>query len=188
MATERSTRPPSTTPARAGCVEGLGILGAGDTATHVQEDPDRQPRRDRLPRHQDGAANGHRHGRGLFRGRSRRAPRRARRRVRLHRPGAEPRVVPVDGPNHRRLQGDRRRSGPPRLRLPVRERGLRAARRGRGHRLHRAQARVDRGDGRQDRLQEAGGGGRGQHDPGSQRGDRVSASSPSRSRARSATR
>jgi hypothetical protein len=34
--------------------------------THVQEDPDRQPRRDRLPRDQDGAQDGDRHGRGLF--------------------------------------------------------------------------------------------------------------------------
>ena len=39
------------------------------------------------------------------------------------RPGAEPRVVPVDGQDHRRLQADRRRRGPSGLRLPVRERG-----------------------------------------------------------------
>ncbi len=65
--------------------------------------------------------------------------------------GAEPRVVPVDGQDHRRLQADRRRGGPSRLRLPVRERGVRAPRRGGGHRLHRPEARGDRGDGRQDR-------------------------------------
>ena len=69
----------------------------------------------------------------------------------LHRPGAEPRLVPVDGQDHRRLQADRRRGGPSGLRLPVRERDVRAPGRGGRHRLHRPQARVDRGDGRQDR-------------------------------------
>ena len=106
----------------------------------------------------------------------------------LHRPGAEPRVVPADRPDHRGLQADRRRGGPPRLRLPLRERGVRAPRRGGGHRLHRPEARVDRGDGRQDRLEEARGRGQGQHHPRPQRRDRRPPSRPSRSPGRSATR
>ena len=53
--------------------------------------------------------------------------------------------------------------GAPGLRLPVGERGLRPARRGRGHHLHRAEALFDRGDGRQDRLEEARERGQGQH-------------------------
>ena len=44
----------------------------------------------------------------------------------------------------------------PWLRLPVGERGVRTPRRGRGAGLHRPQARRDRRDGRQDRLQEVG--------------------------------
>ena len=60
----------------------------------------------------------------------------------------------------------------PRLRLPVRERGVRRAARGRGHRLHRPEARGDRRDGRQDRVEEARRGGQGQHDPRLRRGDR----------------
>ena len=39
------------------------------TVCDVLENPDRQSRRDRLPRHPHRAAAGHRHGRGLFRGR-----------------------------------------------------------------------------------------------------------------------
>ena len=53
-----------------------------------------------------------------------------------------------------------------------RERGLRAPRRGRGHRLHRPQALLDRRDGRQDRVEEAGQRGQGQHHPGLERRDR----------------
>ena len=43
------------------CIRGRG--------PRVQENPDRQSRRDRLPHHQDRPADGHRHGRGLFRSR-----------------------------------------------------------------------------------------------------------------------
>ena len=53
-----------------------------------------------------------------------------------------------------------------------RERGLRPARGGRGHHLHRPQALFDRGHGRQDRLQEAGQGGQGQHHSRLERRDR----------------
>ena len=48
-----------------------------------------------------------------------------------------------------------RRRGPPGLRLPVGERGVRAGRRGRGTRLGRPAARGDRGDGRQAPLARA---------------------------------
>ena len=52
------------------------------TMQHVQENPDCQPRRNRLPRHQDRAQDGHQDRRRLFRGRPRRAPCRACRRGR----------------------------------------------------------------------------------------------------------
>ena len=66
----------------------LGHTRCPETHDHVQEDPDRQPRRDRLPRHQDRPAPRHRHRRRLLGGRPRRAPRRARRRGGGDRPGA----------------------------------------------------------------------------------------------------
>jgi hypothetical protein len=52
------------------------------------ENPDRQPRRDRLPGHQDGAPHGHQDGRRLFRCRSRCAACRDGRRGRAYRPPA----------------------------------------------------------------------------------------------------
>ncbi len=52
------------------------VVRAGD----VREDPDRQPRRDRLPDRPHLPPARHPHGRGLFRGRSRRPPRRPLRR------------------------------------------------------------------------------------------------------------
>ena len=74
--------------------------------------------------------------------------------------------------DHRRLQGDRRRGGASRLRLPLRARELRQGA-GRGEdRLHRAAAQGDRGDGRQDRIEEARQGGRGQRRPRLHRRDR----------------
>ena len=51
------------------------------------QDPDRQSRRDRLPRDPHRAADGHRDGRGLFRGRCRRAACRDGRRGAADRPG-----------------------------------------------------------------------------------------------------
>jgi len=70
---------------------------------HVHEDPDRESGGDRLPRHQDGAQDGHRHGRGVFRGRSQRAPCGAGRRGRIAGAGAGARVVPGGRQDHRRL-------------------------------------------------------------------------------------
>ena len=87
-------------------------------------------------------------------------------------PAPSRRVVPRRRQDHCRLQGDRRRGRPSGLRLPVRERRVRAPGRSRRHRLHRPEARVDRGDGGQDRVEEAGRCRQGQYDPGLQRGDR----------------
>ena len=61
---------------------------------HVQEDPHCQPRRDRLPGHQDRPPHGHQDGRGLFRCRQGRAARRDGRRGRAYRPG-RPRRSPT---------------------------------------------------------------------------------------------
>ena len=69
-------------------------------------------------------------GRRLLRGRPRRAARAARRRGARGRPGAVARVVPADRPRARGGARERRRRHPSRLRLPVRERGLRARLRG----------------------------------------------------------
>ena len=88
-------------------------------------------------------------------------------------PGAFARVVSRGRQDHRSGQKDRRAGDSPGLRLPERERSLCQALRRRGHRLHRSQGAFDRGHGRQDRLQEAGAGGQGQHDPGLERCHRV---------------
>ncbi len=132
---------------------------------NVHQDPDCQPRRDRLPHHQDRAPHGHRDRRRLLGGGPRRPACRACRRSRLHRSAGLARLVSRQGQDHRRVQGDGRPGRASRLRVPVRERGVRARPRGRRHRVHRAEARVDRGDGRQDRVQEARGQGQRQHDP-----------------------
>ena len=132
-------------------------LGRERQSAHVQAHPDRQSRRNRLPDHQDRAADGDRDGRGLFRRRPRRAACRDGRRGGPDRPAAGGRKLSGDRQDRRRLPQDRRRGGASGLRLSVRARGLsQGARRGR-HRLHRAQSRGDRGDGRQDRKQEGGG-------------------------------
>ena len=127
---------------------------------HVHQDPDRQPRRDRLPRHQDGAADGHRDRRRLLRRRRERAPRPPRRRGGAHRPGAGARVVPGRREDHRRREGDRRAGDPSRLRLPLGERRLRRRVRGRRHRLHRPAGVGDPGDGLEVGGQDADGEGR----------------------------
>ncbi|CAA9391266.1 MAG: Propionyl-CoA carboxylase biotin-containing subunit, partial [uncultured Ramlibacter sp.] len=139
----------------------------------VHQDPHCQPRRDRLPRHQDRPQDGHQDRGRVLRGRPRRAPRVAGRRGGLPRAGAQPRELPGGRQDHRGLQADRGAGGAPGLRLPVGERGLRAARGGGRHHLHRPQALFDRGHGRQDRVQEAGQRGEGQHHPGVERCHRV---------------
>ena len=85
----------------------------------------------------------------LFRGRPRRQVRQAGRRVRLHRPGAVAAELPQHAGDHLRGRGHRRRGDPPGLRLPVRERRLRRARREERLHLHRPDARIDPHHGRQ---------------------------------------
>ena len=123
---------------------------------NVQENLDRQSRRDRLPHHRDGAADGDRDGGGLFRGRRRGAACTPGRRGGIDRPAAIGRQLSAHRPDRRRLPKDRRRGGASRLWVFVGAAGFRdGARRGR-HRVHRAQPRGDRRDGRQDRLETAG--------------------------------
>ena len=91
----------------------------------VRQDPDRQSRRDRVPRRAHGSPAWHRDGRGLHRCRSRRAPRAKRRRGAPHRDLSRYRRRHCGCPCHADA-GD-----PPRLRLPLGKRRVRrrAARR-----------------------------------------------------------
>ncbi len=68
-------------------------LRTGMATRHVRENPDRQSRRDRLPRHPHGAADGDRDGRGLFRGGRASAACRAGRRSAADRPGGAARQL-----------------------------------------------------------------------------------------------
>ena len=141
--------------------------GSWDLAVthHVHQNPDRQPRRNRLPRHRHRPEDGHRDGGGVFRRRPRRAPCRAGRRSRAHRPGAQPRELPAG----RQIIAACKQTGAqavhPGYGFLSENDGVRPPGRGRGHRLHRPQALLDRRHGRQDRVQEAGAGGRRQHHP-----------------------
>ena len=141
--------------ARAACA---GDLVAGNR--YVQQNPDRQPRRDRLPRRRHRAAHGHQD-----RGRVLRRRRECQARERLRRGGAHRRQraqgqLPALGTHHRGGQGHRRAGDPPGLRLPQRERGVRAGlRRGRAG-VHRPAAVGDPGDGPEGRVQAADGKGR----------------------------
>ena len=102
------------------------------------------------------AAHGDQDGRGLFRRRRARAACEDGGRERSARAAARVRILPQGRADHRRVQGDRRRGGAPGLRLPVRARELRQSACQSRHHLHRPAAQGDRGDGRQDRIQEAG--------------------------------
>ena len=115
----------------------------------MRQAADRQPRRDRLPHHPHRPRDGDRHGRRPFRGRQRRAPCRDGGRGARDRPGPRRRELPECRRDPARRGRDRRRRHPPRLRLPVRERGFRRG----GHRgradLGRTVPRHDPPDGRQ---------------------------------------
>jgi hypothetical protein len=87
----------------------------------------------------------------------------------LHRPGAQPRELPGGRQDHCRLQADRRAGGAPGLRLPERERGLCQARARTRASPSSAPSTTPCGHGRQDRVQEAGQRGQGQHHPRLQR-------------------
>ena len=120
----------------------------------VQENPHRQSRRNRLPRHQDGAPTGDRDGCGLLGGRQGRSSRRPGGRGGGDRTAGGGAILSRHRQDRRRLPEDRRRGGPPRLRLSLRARGLRPGARRQGDRVHRPQHARHRGDGRQDRIEE----------------------------------
>ena len=114
----------------------------------VRQDPDRQPRRDRVPRRAHRAADGHPHRRRLLRRRARRAARRRLRRGVSHRPGAAARELPRRRRDHR----DRaKRAGAqaihPGYGFLSENETFAAALRARGPRVHRSAARGDRRDG-----------------------------------------
>ncbi|KAF1854718.1 hypothetical protein Lal_00002561 [Lupinus albus] len=115
----------------------------------IQQDPDRQPGRDRLPGDAHRASARLPHRGGVQRSRPRRPPRAARRRGGVHRPGPGGAVLPQGRGDHRRRPAHRRRRRAPRLRLPFRERRVRPRLRGRRHRLHRPQRRSHPPDGQQ---------------------------------------
>ena len=128
--------------------------------TNVQENSDRQSRRDRLPDHQNGAADGDRDGGGLFGGRCRGAACTRGRRGGIDRPAAVGRQLSPHRPDCRGLPANRRRSRASRLWVSVGAAGFRDRARRRRDRVHRPRPRGDRGDGRQDRLEAAGARGR----------------------------
>ncbi len=129
-------------------------------ALNVQEDSDCQSRRDRLPGRGDRAADGHPHRRRVFRCRRRREARAGLRRGGAHRPGGAEGELPARRPHPRGRAADRRRGGPSGLRLPERERRLRRSVRGGRHRLRRAAAVGDQGDGAEVRIEAPDGRGR----------------------------
>ena len=158
-------RPTSAAPPRACRSSPLACRRASNSERNVQEDPDREPGRDRLPGDQDGAADGDRDRRGLFGRRCARTACENGGRGGAARAAAGVGILSRRRADHRRLQGDRRRGGASRLRLPFRARELRQGA-GQGEdRLHRPAAEGDRRDGRQDRIEEAGEGGGGQCRP-----------------------
>ena len=107
----------------------------------VPKNPDRQSRRDRLPRDPHRAADGDCDGRGLFRGRCRRAACRDGRRGAADRPAAAARELSQYRRDHRGGTRQRRRGGASRLRLSVGKRRIRRGLRRRRDRLHRPVAR-----------------------------------------------
>ena len=117
--------------------------------SRAEEDPDRQPGRDRRARDPRRPRARHRHRGGVLRARPRRAARAARRRgVRARRPDRG-RELPQHRGDPRRHPPERRRRRAPRLRVLQRERRLRPGDHRHGRGVHRAAARGHRGDGRQ---------------------------------------
>ena len=108
--------------------------------SRAAEDPDRQPWRDRRPRHPGRPRARHRHGGGVLRARPQRPPRPPRRRgLRARRPDGG-RELPQHRGDPRRHPPQRRRRRAPRLRLLQRERRLRPGDHRHGRRLHRPAA------------------------------------------------
>ena len=86
----------------------------GRSNNGLQQDPGRQPRRDRLARHAHRQGDGLSHRRGLFRRRQGRAARRLRRRGGAHRPAAGRRELSQHRPHPRGRAQVRRRRDPSR--------------------------------------------------------------------------
>ena len=152
----------------------------------VQENPHRQPRRNSLPHHQDGAPHGHQDRRRLFGSRQERAPRRNGGRGGRHRPARRGSVLSLHRKDRRRLQAERRGRCPSGLRVSLRARGLRPCARQGECRVHRPQPQGHRGDGRQDRIEEIRQRGQGFDRAGISRRDRNRRSGRPRSPTRSA--
>ncbi len=104
---------------------------------HVLPSPRREPRRDRRARDPRAARARHRGGRRVLDGRRGRAPRAARRPRRADRPACCGAELPQHPGDRRRRHDDRLRGGASGLRLPLRERRVRARVRGQRPRLHR---------------------------------------------------
>ena len=123
------------------------------SAGHVQEGPDRQPRRDRAADPPRVQGDGHPDGGGALHRGFERDARPDGRRERLHRAAAGGPELPLDAEHHRRLRDHRRRGGASGLRLPQREREVRADLRGPRDQVHRADLGAYPADGRQDHRQ-----------------------------------
>ena len=124
---------------------------------HVSKDPDCQSRGDRLPRQRDRAATRRAHSRRVLRRGRRQPARSARRRGGAPRAGARARELPARRSHPAGGTGHRRPGDPPGLRLPLRERVVRAGLRRCRDRVHRAAAVRDPRDGQQERGQGADG-------------------------------
>jgi dienelactone hydrolase len=107
---------------------------------HVQEDPDRQPRRDRLPRGRHRAPPGHPHRGRVLRRRRPGPPCAPPADEAVHRPAPRRATATCTSSASSTPRGQRRAGGAPGLRLPERERGLRAGLRRRRPGLHRPAA------------------------------------------------
>ncbi|MCY1524876.1 hypothetical protein D9M68_598330 [compost metagenome] len=127
---------------------------------HLSQDPDRQPRRDRRARDAHRARHGLPHGRRVLARRCRRRARAPGRRIRVHRRVAACAELLEHRIDRCRSPRQRRRRGASGLRLPRRERRVRASVSRRRAGLHRPVARGHRRDGRQGRRQAAHAGGR----------------------------
>ncbi len=115
------------------------LQGISGPAIHVQENPDRQSRRDRLPYHPDGTKDGDKDGCSLFDGRCPRPARGNGRRGGGCRPGPGRPILSQCRAHHRGLQADRSRRPASGLWLSLGTGKLRRNACGGRHRVHRAQ-------------------------------------------------
>ncbi len=142
MARTKSDMPralaPSTVRQDRGSRHGAHSVAVSPVERHdVQEDPDRQSRRNRLPCHQDGEEAGHLHRRRLFRRRPRGDAREVGGRSRPYWPAALQPVLHRHRTHPRCHPSNRRGRGPSRLRLSLRKRQFRQGAGSRERHLHR---------------------------------------------------